>query len=189
MRARAALVAPVVGALAIAGATTGTTLALWRDSSSAGASSLGSGSISLTLNNQTTAVNLGSVTNLLQGNTGVPGPALTVTATVKHEAPVAAKNLRMHVHLDSVITSSGSATLNSSLEVAATTVATAAPCPSPVGTYKPLSAYTSTQVTGTPIAPQASMKLCVGVRMKANPPAGSQGRSGTLTFTFRGQQA
>ncbi len=170
----------VIGTLVIGGALTGTTLALWRDQATIAAGSAQSGSIALSVNGTTTA-DLGAMDQL------GPGEARTVSATLTNSTPVAAKNLRMQVHLDAV--TSNNPALDSVLEVSAGAVTGAGSCTAAGTGFNPVgSSYPATQVTTTSLGPQASVTLCVTLRLPASAPSASQGQSGALTFTFRGEQ-
>lgn len=187
MRVRTVVFIAAAGALVLGGAGTGTTLALWTKTATVPASSVSSGSISVTVNGSTSA-SIPGPTGLAAGTgPGNAGVAKSVSATLKNNSPSGAKNLRMTIYLDTV--TANQTDLNTSLEVAASTVATTATCPSPAGTFKPVgTGYTNTLLTSTSTVPQASLKLCVDVRLEAGSAAAAINKSGTLTFTFRGQQ-
>ncbi len=186
MRVRTVVLIAAAGALVLGGAGTGTTLALWTKSATVPSSSVTAGAISVTVNGSTSASIAGPTG--LAGAGAAAGPAQSLSATLKNDSPSGAKNLRMAIYLDTVTASQTD--LNSNLQVAAATVATGGTCPTPAGgSFKSIGAgYTSTLLTGTSTLPQASLKLCVDVRVKANPSGTFAGKSGTLTFTFRGQQ-
>ena len=187
MRVRTVVLIAAAGALVLGGAGTGTTLALWTKTVTVPASSVTSGAISVTVNGSTSA-SIAGPTGLARGvGPGNAGVAKSVSATLKNDSPSGAKNLRMAIYLDSVTASQTD--LNTNLQVAASTVATTGTCPSPAGTFKTIgTGYTSTLLTGTNTQPQASLKLCVDVRVRSGAGAAADNKSGTLTFTFRGQQ-
>lgn len=173
----------MVGALLVGGATTGTTLAHWRDQAALGASSVKGGTIGLTVNGSTSA-SFGSLANLTLNSGATAGGIQSATATLVNTST--GKNMRMQMHLDNVTaTTTG---LTNGLEVAASTVATGVTCPSPAGTFKPLSSYTTTPLTATSLSPGGTRKLCVDVRVKGGAGSTAAGQDGTLTFTFRGEQ-
>lgn len=181
MNHRFPLVATVVGALVIGGATTGTTLALWRDQA-APSGSVESGNLVLHVDGDTTATFTG-VGSLGLNNGATPGAPQSFSATLKNAGT--GKNLRMQVYLDSFTTSSEFA---AGLEVAVSTVPTGDACPTPVTTdYKPLSTWTATALTSSSMAAAATRKLCGSVRVRGGA-TNIAGKSGPLTFNFRGQQ-
>jgi hypothetical protein len=124
MSRRFPLVATVVGALVIGGATTGTTLALWHDEAALGASKVEAGSMTITVDGQTSAT-FTTITNLALNNESTPGTpqAFTADLVAGGEGP----NLRMRMFVDDVTTTSGD--LNNGLEIALTGSATADACP------------------------------------------------------------
>jgi hypothetical protein len=186
VRVRTVVLIAAAGALVLGGAGTGTTLALWTKSATVPSSSVTAGAISVTVNGSTSA-SIAGPTGLARGAGTAAGTAKSVSATLKNDSPSTAKNLRMTIYLDTV--TANQADLNTNLEVAASTVTTSGTCPTPAGTFKPVGAgYTSTLLTGTSTLPQASLKLCVDVRVKGGSTAATASKSGTLTFTFRGQQ-
>jgi hypothetical protein len=168
----------VIGALVIGGALTGTTLALWRDQAPLAAGQVQSGSIALSVNGTATA-SLGALNGLQ------PGVAQVVSANLTNSSPAAAKNLRMQVHLDSV--SSSNPALDAVLEASVST--TTGSCVAAGAGFKPVgSGYSSTQLTSNSLAAQTSVTLCVTLRLPSSAPPAALGQSGTLTFTFRGEQ-
>jgi hypothetical protein len=182
MTSRTVIAVAVVGALLVGGAVTGTTFALWRDGAPTGASTVKGGAISLTVDGSTT-VSWASPGELMLNSGSTPGTARSTSALLRNGST--GKNLRMQMHLDAVTASAP--VLTNGLEVAATTVAKTATCPSPAATFKALSSYTTTALTATGVAPGVERKLCVDVRVKGGAPDVA-GQSGTLTFTLRGQQ-
>ena len=186
MRVRTVVLLAAAGALVIGGAGTGTTLALWTKTATVPASTVTSGTISVTVNGSTSATIAGP-TGLAVGAGSTAGTAKSISATLKNDSPATAKNLLMAIYLDTV--TANQTDLNTNLQVAASTVATSASCPSPAGTFKTIgTAYTSTLLTGPSTVPQASLKLCVDVRVRGSATPGAANKSGTLTFTFRGLQ-
>jgi predicted ribosomally synthesized peptide with SipW-like signal peptide len=187
MSHRFPLVAAVVGALVIGGATTGTTLALWHDRENL-TGSVASGSMTFTVDGSSTAT-FAAVSSLALNNGNTAGSPHTFTATLA--AGGEGKNLRMRLFVDDVTTST--AELDSGLEIALAGVADAADCPPspPAAAYTPLISTNSVQVTdaaSSGVLPGTSRVLCVALRVKANAPTGTAGKSGQLEFTFRGQQ-
>lgn len=165
-----------VVALLLLGATTGTTLALWRDTATAASTTVTAGSVSLTVG--------GTQTATLTGPTGLqPGVGQVVSTTVRN-ASVAAPNMRMQVFLDTV--TSSNANLTSNVEVAP--AVTSGSCAVATSGFKTVAAWTSTQVTSTALTAQAGTTLCLTVRLISSPAATAYGQTGTLTLTFRGQQ-
>lgn len=181
MNRKIPLVATVVGVLVIAGATTGTTLALWRDQAAL-VGSVQSGELVLHVDGETaTTLTLPGDLALNDGSTaGAPQP---FTATLKNGGD--GKNLRMQIHLDTITTN---ADLTAGLEVAVVTVPAEDACPAPSdGSYKALSTWSTTALTTSSLAPDATRKLCGNVRVKGGA-TNIAGKSGTLTFNLRGQQ-
>jgi predicted ribosomally synthesized peptide with SipW-like signal peptide len=176
MKTRNALGLIVAGTLVV-GAGTGSTLALWHDSATAAARTTTAGTISVTVNNSTTAS--------FAGPTALTaGVAKIVTATVKNASAVA-PNLRMQVYLDSV--TSNQAAWTSNVEVAAATYTTT--CAAATSGYVSVGATNANiAVTSTDMASNDSANLCVSVRLKSSAPVAAYGKSGTLTLTLRGQQ-
>src|SRR5690242_1418280 len=108
MLGRATLAATVAGALLIAGAGTGATLATWHAQTQVVLGSVRSGSIALTVNGASSAT-LGALGAMK------PGDSRTVTATLTNAAPAGAKNLRMGVYVDSA--STGTSAIDAALHV------------------------------------------------------------------------
>jgi len=96
MGPRTALV--LIGAVAVIGVVTGTTLASWRDEESLNAGELRSGALtfSVTKPNDGTSTALGTVT-LDAGQKAVP-----IEATLRNTSPLGAKNLRFNVRVTAV---------------------------------------------------------------------------------------
>lgn len=181
MSHRTPLVATVVGALIVGGATTGTTLALWHDKATLTGSAQ-SGELVLHVDGET-ATTLTLPGNLALNSGSSAGAPQPFTATLKNAG--AGKNLRMQIHLDTV---TSNADLTAGLEVAVATVSAGDACPTPTnGDYKPLSAWSTTALTTSSLAPDATRKLCGNVRVKGGA-TNIAGKSGTLTLNFRGQQ-
>ena len=136
------------------------------------------------MNGSTTAT-LGPIGSLALNVGATAGTAQAMTATLTNAAPTGAKNMRLLLHLDTV--TSTNTNLTAGLEVAATTVATTATCPTPTG-YKPLSAYTTTALGTTKVTPGGARKLCASVRVKGSATSAVARQTGSLVFTFRGAQ-
>ena len=191
MRPRLALVVPVVGALLVGGAVTGTTFARWLDVATASTSSVTSGTLRLTGadGTTTTGLNLGSAAGLPVGTSSTPGTAVLVSPVpvLKHATAAASKNARMTVYVDAVtVTGTG---LPGSVQVAVTSVAATGTCPATTtATFQDAAAGFTPVGVASALAPQASIKLCTYLRLKANAPAGALGKSGSLAMTLRGQQ-
>lgn len=169
----------VIGTLILGGALTGTTLAQWRGTASLNGGAVNSGTIGLTANGSTTA-SLGSLVSSLQ-----PGVAQAVPLTLTNSAPVTSKNLRLALFLDTV--TSSNAALNGALQVDARPYT--GTCTAATSGFKTIGAgYTTTSLTTSSLPPQAIHTICVTLRLPSPAPSGSQGQSGLLTFTFRGQQ-
>ncbi|QZY29829.1 hypothetical protein [Nocardioides coralli] len=178
---RGPLAVAVAGALLVGGAATGTTLASWVDSAQLAGTAVSSGTISLTVDGTTTAT-FASLPALSLNVGGTPGAAQSFTATLRNDS--VGKNLRMRMYVDDVTT--GQADLNGGLEISVAGAAPAAACPAPA--WQNLSATNNTEVTGAPLAPGGTRKLCVSLRVRAGAPAATASRTGTLTFAFRGAQ-
>lgn len=185
MHARIPAVVAVVGALLVGGATTGTTLASWRDQASAGSGPVSSGRFLLDINGggTTTAISLGTLPTLALNSGATAGAAQPQQATLNYT--VTGKNNQMQLALTGI--SANQPDLVTGLEVAASMVTTGTTCPSPAGTYKPLSGYTSTTL-GTLTNSSGSRKLCLSTRVKGNAPAAVAGKSGALTLTLTATQ-
>ena len=175
MNARPLLtVAAVTGALLIGGAATGTTLALWRDQAAMAATSVSSGSLTVS------AAGLGSLTGL------EPGVSQVVSGTIADTSPSAAKNLRSTFHLDGVSTSNSA--VADHLKVSATAVPGNGACAATTA-LKPVGpSYTSTALTTTGGPAGTTRKLCLTVQLDAAAPTSARGQSATLTLTLRSQQ-
>ena len=185
MHARIPLIVAVVGALLIGGATTGSTLASWRDQETVAGQNITAGEFDLNVNGggKTVAISLGTLPQLALNFGSTPGAAQAMSATLNYK--VTGKNNRMRLDLTGV--TANQTDLTSGLEAAASTVAPAATCPSPATGYKPLSADTTTNLNNLANA-SGSVKLCLSVRVKANAPAAVGGKSGALTLTLVGTQ-
>ena len=185
MSNRVLLLVAVVGALLVGGATTGTTLATWRDQAAAGSGTVQSGTFELDINGggTTTAISLGTLPTLALNSGATAGAAQAQSATLNYT--VTGKNNQMQLALTGI--TANQADLVSGLEVAASMVTTATTCPTPAGTYKPLSSYTSTAL-GTLANSAGSRKLCLSTRVKGSAPAAVAGKSGALTLTLTATQ-
>ena len=185
MHVRIPLAVAVVGALLIGGATTGTTLASWKDQEAVAASKVKAGEFDVDINGggKASTISLGTLPQMQLNSGATPGPAQATTATLNYK--VTGKNNRMSLHLTDITASQ--ADLTAGLEVAASTVSMAATCPSTASGYKSLSAYTTTNLSNLANA-SGSVKLCLSVRVKANAPADVGGKSGALTLTLTGTQ-
>ena len=185
MRSRVRLLVAVVGALLVGGATTGTTLATWRDQASAASGTVESGNLLLDINGggTTTAIPLGTLPALALNAGATPGTAQAQQATLNYA--VTGKNNQMQLALTGV--SANQTDLVAGLEVAASMVTPPATCPSPAGTYRPLSSWTPTAL-GTLANSTGTRTLCVSIRVKANAPAAVAGKSGALTLTLTATQ-
>ena len=176
MRLRTPLAVAVVGALLVGGATTGTTLALWRDQAIVPASSLTSGSMSHTvLNGGDTR--LGNV-SLVAGEPS----ATTVTGTVRDTSAAGSKNLRQDIRVASVELANPTNNLSAADLRLAVTSKTSASCPADVPAST-AAGYASADLYRTaPISP--AYDVCVVVAAIAGAPAST----GTLRLTFAGEQ-
>lgn len=185
MRTRVLLLVAVVGALLVGGATTGTTLATWRDQAAAGSGTVESGNLLLDINGggTTTAISLGTLPTLALNSGATAGAAQAQQATLNYS--VTGKNNQMQLALTGI--TADQADLVAGLEVAASMVTTGTTCPSPAGTFKPLSAYTSTTL-GTLGNSAGSRTLCLSTRVKGNAPAAVAGKTGALTLTLTATQ-
>ena len=164
----------VTGALVFGGAATGTTLALWQNQAATAATSVSSGTLTVS------ATGLGSLTGL------EPGVSRVVSGTITDTSPSAAKNLRTTFHLDGVSTSNSA--VAGHLKVSATTVPATGTC-SATTAFKPVGpSYTSTALTATGVPTGTSLKLCLTVQLDPAAPASARGQSATLTLTLRSQQ-
>ena len=187
MSTRVLLLVAVVGALLVGGATTGTTLASWRDQAGAGSGTVRSGTFLLDINGggTTTAISLGTLPQLARNSGATPGAAQSQSATLNYT--VTGKNNQMQLELTGV--TANQADLGAGLEVAASLVTTAATCPSPAGTFKPLgSSYTATTLGAALTSPSGSRKLCLSTRVKGNATAAVAGKSGALTLVLTATQ-
>ena len=187
MKSRIPLIAAVVGVLLVGGATTGSTLAVWRDQTQLAGTSVTSGSMALTVNGETSAT-FSEITGLAMNGGSTAGEPQAFTATLL--AGGAGKNLRIRVHLDDVTTSS--AELDNGLEISLARAASSAGCPAAaVAAYQPLSSMNNLELTdpsAAAVVPGTARVLCVAIRVKAGAPATTGGKSGLLTFNFRGEQ-
>ena len=185
MSTRVLLLVAVVGALLVGGATTGTTLATWRDQVTASSGAVQSGKFLLDINGggTTTAISLGTLPQLARNSGATAGAAQAQQATLNYD--VTGKNNQMQLALTEV--SADQADLTAGLEVAASMVTTATTCPAPAGVYKPLSGYTITTL-GTLAGSSGSRKLCLSFRVKGGAANGVSGKSGTLTLTLTATQ-
>jgi hypothetical protein len=176
MKTRSVLGVSVAGLL-LMGATTGTTLALWRDTATAAGRTTTAGTIAVNVNGSTAAT--------FTGPTALaPGVGKTVTATVSN-ASAAAPNMRMQVFLDSV--TSTQAAWTGDVEVAAATYTTT--CAAATSGFVPVGATNANvAVTTTALASSGTANLCVTVRLKSSAALAAYGKNGTLTLTLRGQQ-
>jgi predicted ribosomally synthesized peptide with SipW-like signal peptide len=169
----------VIGAIAVGGAVTGTTMALWSDRATAAGSSVTAGTIGLTVNGSTT-VDLGARFATMQ-----PGEARTETLTFRNTG--SGRNLRLQVELASVAqtVAPGSPAVPLTLEYRTTG---AADCASGGG-YAPLPAAPGTDfspLTG-PLAPGETASACLRVRLDlVELPA--QAATSTVTIDLRGEQ-
>ena len=185
MRTRVLLIVAVVGALLVGGATTGTTLASWRDQAAAGSGTVTSGTFLLDINGggTTSAISLGTLPALALNSGPTAGAAQAQSATLNYS--VTGKNNQMQLALTGI--TANQADLVSGLEVAASMVTPPATCPAPAGTYKALSSYTSTSL-GTLSNSSGTRTLCLSVRVKGGAPPAVAGKSGALTLTLTATQ-
>lgn len=185
MPTRAVLVVGLVGALLVGGATTGTTLATWRDQAATGSGTVRSGTFLLDINGggTTTAISLGTLPPLALNSGATPGAARAQQATLNYS--VTGKNNRMQLALTSI--SASQPDLVAGLEVAASTVTPPASCPTPAGTFTPLGSYAATPL-GTLASSTGSRTLCLSIRVRGNAPAAVAGKSGALTLTLTATQ-
>ena len=117
MRTRVLLIVAVVGALLVGGATTGTTLASWRDQAAAGSGTVTSGTFLLDINGggTTSAISLGTLPALALNSGPTAGAAQAQSATLNYS--VTGKNNQMQLALTGI--TANQADLVSGLEVAA----------------------------------------------------------------------
>jgi hypothetical protein len=177
MRHRTPLAVAVVGALLVGGATTGTTLAQWRDEAMVSAGSITSGAMSHTVLNGADA-RLGTV-SLAPGATS----ASSVTATVRDTSAPRSKNLRQDIRVADVELTEPTNGLSASDLRLSVTRKTGGQCPASV----PASAaagYTSSVLDRS--APgDPAYDVCVVVAAAPQAPAST----GTLRLAFAGEQA
>lgn len=192
MRLRTPLAVTVAGALLIGGAATGTTLALWHDSRSLSAGTVQSGQIRLTAGDgaTTTDIALGDTGALPLPTATEAGDSVRVTPApeLMNATALSNRNLRMNVFIDQVIVAGGLAAADVELAVTATSGTTCSSVPPATSFYTPgvygLGAW---RITTQQLDRQQKVRLCIDVRV----PQGStdaKGKSGSLKFTFRGQQ-
>jgi predicted ribosomally synthesized peptide with SipW-like signal peptide len=169
----------VIGAVAVGGAVTGTTLALWSDQAAVAGGTVASGTIGLTVNGST-SVDLGSRFANMQ-----PGEARTEDLTFRNSGSGA--NLRLQVVLASVsqAPAPGSAPVPLTLEYRTTGTADCASG----GGYAPLPTESGAGIpslTG-PLAPGESASVClrVGLDLDILP---AQTATSTVTIDLRGEQ-
>ncbi len=190
MKLQTAPAALVVGALLVGGATTGTTLALWRDSAVAASSTVTGGTVRLTGSDGTTTVGiaLGTASGIPLSTSTTPGASVLVSTTLRHATPATSKNMRISVVLDDVDVATN-ANLASALQVAAS-ARSGATCPATTtAAWQDVGAVAFTPVRlASALDRQADAPICLYVRMKAGAAVTSYGQSGSLTFAFRGQQ-
>lgn len=164
--------ATVVGAVAIGGATTGTTLALWRDAAAVPSGTVTSGDIALTVNGSATATlpPLGSMQ---------PGVSHTVPLSFTNTGTGA--NLRLVASISSVSSTNAAGV---PLTYRFRRLAAGEPC-SATGSF---TTFAGAAIALTdPLAPGASAHACMTVTLDRSSLPSSQ-QSSTVTFTFTGAQ-
>ena len=181
MSTRTSVTAAVVAALFIGGATTGVTLASWRDAAALGAGSTSSGIVGLRVDGSTAAT-FPAIADLALNSGATPGAARSFTATLVNTGT--GKNNAMRMYLTDVTTTDPE--LDSGLEISIAGVASSDACPTP--TYAPLSGANSHELTTGKVGPGGARKLCVSIRVEGSPPSAMTNQSGPLTFAFRGDQ-
>lgn len=175
----------MTGVLLLGGTAAGTTLALWHDQATLPATALGSATMALSVDGST-AMTLGTVPELPANDGPTPGAARTITTTLRNDSSPGAKNMLMQLHLDQVTASD--AALAGVLELAATAVAPGEPCPTPAGAFIPVAEEPGGPLTGTPLTPGESRKLCLDLRVRGGTAPSALGGSSSLVLTLRGEQ-
>ena len=176
MSHRIPLVATVVGALFIGGATTGTTLALWHDSTSTSAGLLKSGVMSMTAGSPTpTSVSVERGHN----------SARSVTTRIADTSQDGSKNLRQNTKVTAVrLSGDTSGLVLSQLRLAVTPKAGDCPTTAPTSTALD---YTSDWLGLTqPAATDQWRDVCITVSAPASAATGKQ--TGILEIDFKGFQ-
>lgn len=157
----------VIGAVAIGGALTGTTLATWRDTATTGPAVVEAGNLRLQVN-ASSAATLPAVTGLQ------PGVPQMRVLTVTNDG--VGRNLRM-VARSASVTVSGATPLELAFRAR-----TSGSDSCSAGTYTPLVSGT---VLTQPLAAGASTQLCLSVSTKAVP---YQSSTSTVTLGLTGTQ-
>jgi predicted ribosomally synthesized peptide with SipW-like signal peptide len=174
------LATALVGAVAVGGAVTGTTLALWRDQEQIPASSVTSGSIGLAVNGRVT-LDLGDRFALMK-----PGETRTQRLTFTNTG--SGSNLLMRVSLMSVARTIEAGSPQVPLTIEYRRSPAADDCSAASG-YVPLpeTPPSGFVALSEPIAPGASSSICLRVRLDSTSlpdrPAASK-----VTITLRGDQ-
>lgn len=180
MRARTAfLAASVVGALAMSGAVTGTTLARWQDSAPLPDVTLRSGSLGLSVS--------GARAHTLPGVTGLlPGQSVTSQVTLRNSAPGTTpvdSSAPARVRVASTWTDSPALGDSLRLQVGAAT-----DCATPAGVEGPFRGYRTGDLTAAPLASGGAATVCVTIKLDAGAPLTAAGAAGTVRITFTAEQ-
>ena len=179
---RIPLVATVVGALFIGGATTGTTLALWHDQESLAAGALQSGNLIIDVRKP------GEVIAQLGSLSLVPGEAKAIPATVLNSSQTGAKNLRMNIRfLGATVTGDPSTpaadTAANNLELNVAPRGSSGSCVPASAGYTPLATPNVDPLNATPLGYE-QLDLCVSMRATSG-----EGTDGVVTLTFEAVQS
>lgn len=185
MISRVPLTVAVVGALLIGGATTGSTLAVWRDQANLSGSQVTAGELTIMVKDAgETSAALPAISGLVPG-----GNPVTVTGLIRNASPGAAKNLRVDVNLsDLAVASSPAPTSGFTLANLRVDVR-----PQPTGGCPILSAaqlsdaagYATAALNPAPLIADQTVPICVSVAARSTMPTGA---SGQVSMTFRGVQ-
>ena len=166
----------VVGALLVGGATTGTTLARWRDQANLPASGVTSGSMSHTVLNGGDA-RIGTLSLAAGASTATP-----VTATVRDTSAPGSRNLRQDIRLADVDLADATNGLTPHHLLVSVTKKPSSGCPTaPPATVA--AGYAGAVLDRTAPASPA-YEVCVTMAAVAGAPPSA----GTLRLTFAGQQ-
>jgi hypothetical protein len=169
MRTRAVLLVAVVGALLVGGATTGTTLASWRDQAGAASGSVASGSMALT------AASTPATLSVARGTTG------TTLVTVSDASSAQAKNLvqRLTPTVTGTLPSGVSATLTTRSGSTCTSTVQGAVTTGPSGSFV---TCLNVSVASGATATSATVTVSVaGRQLRGGTPAGWTATDRTVT--------
>ena len=169
----------MAGALLVSGAVTGTTLARWQDTAPLPGVTLKSGSMRLSVNDAA-AFTMPAFTGLY------PGKSITREVTLRNAAPGAVpvpSSTRANVRV------SGTRIDNKALADALTLrVGAAATCDATVGTERPFTGYTTSNLTAAPLEPGDAVKVCVTLKLADTATTAVVGATGNLSITFTSRQ-